>query len=356
MRCVHAAASLFVSLANLESKWLRSRLSSIPVDRPIYILGLPRAGTTISAQMLADHPETATHRYSDFLLPYLPYWWNRLTPKIPVNNMREPVERNHRDRIFVTRDSVEGVEEIFWKHFFPGLQKSTHSNILDVRHANPGFENFFKDHIRKLLLVRGRKRYVTKNNPCVVRMKYLQHLFPDVRILLFIRNPADHIASMIKQDRLWDDIGKTSPREMQVHHMTGHFQFGGKHIPLNVGNDELAREICLCRDRGQLVRARALQWASVYGAVFDQLKNDEGLARAVCIVRYEDLCEAPGETISRILAHTGLCAEVFTPLRNTYVEKLSLPTYYRPDFTPQEVLEIATITREVSSAYGYNQK
>ena len=107
VRGVHAAAPLFVGLGNIESRMLARSLAAQAVDRPVYICGLPRAGTTITLQMLSEHPDVATHKYADFLMPYMPWVWNKVFPMIPVNAMKEPVARIHRDRIQVTRDSAE---------------------------------------------------------------------------------------------------------------------------------------------------------------------------------------------------------------------------------------------------------
>src|ERR1700733_7054444 len=85
VRGVHAGAPLFVGLGNLESRMLAGRLANVRVDRPVYICGLPRAGTTISLQMLSEHPDVTTHKYADFLMPYAPYAWNWIFPRVPVN-------------------------------------------------------------------------------------------------------------------------------------------------------------------------------------------------------------------------------------------------------------------------------
>ena len=102
------------------------------IDRPVYICGLPRAGTTITLQMLSEHPDVVTHKYADFLMPYMPYVWNQVFPRIPVNAMRKPVPRIHRDRIKVTRDSAEMGEEILWEHFFPHIHDETNYSVLDA--------------------------------------------------------------------------------------------------------------------------------------------------------------------------------------------------------------------------------
>jgi hypothetical protein len=353
VRFVNVAAPLFITLGQLESKFLASQMAAMRIDRPIYILGLPRAGTTISAQMLSEHPDVTTHRYSDFVLPYTPWWWNRVFPKLPIQALRSPVERVNRDRLQVTRDSSEGVEEMIWQRFFHHLHDSSRSNVLDDSTLNSDFERFFKDHIRKLLLVRGRSRYVSKNNPCVMRMRYLHRIFPDARFLLYIRNPIDHAASVLKQDRLFADLAHDDQRMIRMNKMNGFHEFGPNYVPVNAGNDAIVQEICRCRNEGRMVRARALQWASVFAFIIEQLKHDPELARAVCVVRYEDLCAKPGETIDRILAHTGLSAAAFAPVRAKYVSKLSLPDYYRPNFSVEERAEIIALTKDVAAHFGY---
>jgi Sulfotransferase family len=354
VRFVHATGPVFIKLGELESKSLASQMASVPIDRPIYILGLPRAGTTISAQMLSEHPDVTTHHYSDFALPFTPWYWNRLFPKLPINALRSPVERVNRDRVQVTRDSSEGVEEMIWLRFFHQLHDPSRMNVLSDSTTNSDFEKFFKDHIRKLLLVRGRSRYVSKNNPCVTRMRYLRRIFPDARFLLYVRNPIEHAASVLKQDRLFTDLAREDGRLMKMNRLTGFHEFGPNFVPVNVGNDAMTREICRCRDEGRLVRARALQWASVFGFVVEQLKNDPELARSVCVVRYEDLCVKPAETIDRILAHTGLPQESFAPTRGKYISKLSLPDYYRPNFSVEERAEIIALTKDVAAHFGYS--
>jgi hypothetical protein len=275
-------------------------------------------------------------------------------PKLPVKALRSPVERVNRDRLQVTRDSSEGVEEMIWLRFFHQLHDPSRSNVLDDGTQNADFETFLKDHIRKLLLVRGRYRYVSKNNPCVTRMRYLRRIFPDIRFLLYVRNPIDHAASVLKQDRLFGDLARDDQRLVRMNHMTGFHEFGPNYVPVNVGDDAVTLEICRCRDEGRLVRARALQWASMFGFIVEQLKHDPELARAVCVVRYEDLCTKSEETIDRILAHTGLPHESFAAVRAQYVRKLTLPDYYKPNFSTEERQDVIALTKAVGREFGYD--
>jgi len=354
VRTVHAGAPFFVGLGNLESGFLRRRLAATKVDRPVYICGLPRAGTTITLQMLSEHPDVATHKYADFLMPYMPYVWNKVFPRIPVDAMRKPVPRIHRDRIEVTRDSAEMGEEILWEHFFPHIHDEANYSVLDGTTSNPAFERFYDEHLRKLALVRERTRYVSKAIMCVVRMQYLRKLFPDARFLLYIRNPVDHVASLIKQDRIWAELEQSDPRQIEIIELTGHHEFGPHQVMANVGNPEELKEIRALFDSGQVAESRARYWAYVYGFVARQLDSDPELARRVCVVRYEDLCADSLPTIDRIIAHTELAPQSFAATREAYGQKLSFPDYYKPKFDAAQLSSIISATSGVAAKFGYD--
>lgn len=354
VRGVHAGAPLFVGLGNLESAMLARRIAGVRVDRPVYICGLPRAGTTISLQMLSEHPDVTTHKYADFLMPYAPYAWNWLFPKVPIDAMRKPVPRIHRDRIQVTRDSAEMGEEILWERFFPFIHDESQRSVLDRNTSNPAFERFYSEHLKKLLLSRQRPRYASKAIMCVIRMQYLLRMFPDARFLLYVRNPIDHVASLLKQDRIWDEIDREDPRQIEIIEMTGHHEFGERQIMANLGDAATLGQIHELRAAGRTARARARYWSYVYDFVLKQIESDPNLEKAVCIVRYEDLCGDSADTIDRILRHTELAPEPFAATRAQYNEKLSLPDYYRPKFDDRELADIVEVTDGVAARFGYD--
>ena len=163
-------------------------------------------------------------------------------------------------------------------------------------------------------------------------MQYLRKLFPDARFLLYVRNPIDHVASLIKQDRIWAELERDDPRQIEIIELTGHHEFGPHQVMANVGRPDVLREIRGLFDEGRWAQSRARYWAYMYGFVAEQLDEDPELARRVCIVRYEDLCTDSLATIDRIIAHTGLDPASFAQTRAAYGEKLSFPDYYKPAF------------------------
>ncbi len=67
----------WIKLGDLETSLMAGTIDPRPVERPIYIAGLARSGSTILLETLARHPEVATHRYRDFPFLFTPYLWNR---------------------------------------------------------------------------------------------------------------------------------------------------------------------------------------------------------------------------------------------------------------------------------------
>src|SRR5690606_3297213 len=104
---------------------LRERLDPLPADRPVYVSGLARSGSTILLELLARHPELVTHRYRDFPLVLTPHAWNWFVDRAGRAD-HVAKERAHRDRIKVTPESPEAFEEVLWMAFFPQLHSQEH--------------------------------------------------------------------------------------------------------------------------------------------------------------------------------------------------------------------------------------
>lgn len=336
----------------IETLILSRKILQCHIDSPVYITGLARAGTTIILEMLSKHPDVATHRYIHTPLTYLPYVWTNFAKK--TNVFTDPVERLHNDGIFVNRDSPEALEEVIWQGFFENLHNESISNVLDINASNSSFEKFYRNHISKMLLIQKKSRYLTKNNYNVARMEYLLKIFPNSKFLLIIRNPIDHIASLIKQNKLFEKMGVKDPRLEHFTRLIGHYEFGRKRKCINVGNFEMVQKLSkIWLKNSSDEKAWAMYWASIYSYVSDILNKNKKLADATLIVRYDDLVNNPSETIDKILEHTQLKKEKFMKIKNYYVKNLHKPTYYQAIFSKQTLKDIAEITDSTASLFGY---
>lgn len=339
---------LSIRLGNLESRLWADRMRDIDIARPIYVAGIARSGSTILLELLSRHPDLATHRYRDFPALFTPVFWNWFVDRAG-SAPQEAKERAHKDRIRVTPESPEAFEEVIWTGFFPKLHTSDGNAVLDADSDNPAFEAFYRDHMRKIIALRGGSRYLAKANYNVTRLGYLLKLFPEARFIVPMRDPVWHVASLMKQHDLFCREGMRDARV--THHLerSGHFEFGLSRRAPVIGNG--AAEVERLWREGDDVAGWAMLWALVYGHLAAALDADAALRAATKIVRYEDLCADPSTSMAAVLEHCGLAPEGIPERASA---EISPPGYYRPGFTDEEVAIIRDRTSAVASAFGYS--
>ena len=71
------------------------------------------------------------------------------------------------------------------------------------------------------------------------------------------------------------------------------------------------------------------------------------------LVRHEDLCAQPRQTIERILQHTELDPASFSDVRDRYAQRLGKPRYYRATLDDTELADLAETTAHVATRLGY---
>lgn len=330
------------ALARIESAVVGDLISDHPVTAPVFIAGVPRSGTTILVEILSGHPALTSHRYGDFPNVYTPYWRNWLAERVDPGT-REPVERAHRDRVMVTTRSPEAVEEVIWMNFFEHLHDPERSQVLDATTSNPRFERFYREHVSKLLAVRGAKRYLAKGNYNLTRLRYILKLFPDARFIVPWRDPTAQVASLVKQDRLFTRLSEQDPGVPVQLARAGHFEFGPDKRALNIGSRPQAEAIERDWAAGELATGWARYWAGCYEHLLDAIDPEPELRKAVLLLGYDEFCAAPERSIQRVLAHCGLDRDVFASTLAAYAGRITPPDYYAPDFDQREIASIQGI-------------
>jgi hypothetical protein len=258
---------------------------------------------------LSKIPGVGTHRYRDFPFLMTPWFWNRFLDLFRVP--QQAVERPHKDRIQITAESPEAFEEPIWQFFFPHLHSDAALHRLAGDRRFDEFESFFKDHIRKILLVRRRQRYLSKENYNVVRMEYLATVFPDARFIVPIRHPFTHVESLVRQHALFCDYARGDARVPHYLAAAGHYEFGPQRVPIRLSH-EIGDRIRAAWECGEDAAGYASQWAEIYRFVDHLRSAASDLSRRILVVRYEDFCARPQEVMRGILQHARLDAwEVF---------------------------------------------
>ncbi|MBS3794143.1 MAG: sulfotransferase [Candidatus Thorarchaeota archaeon] len=352
-KLVHSNPQIGDALHGLESRYLNSKLNKTRIEKPIYVVGLARAGTTITTQMLGEHNKIATHTYLNMPMPYLPYWFRRLVSNTSI--MTKPTERLHKDGLMVTRDSSEAVEEIFWQRYFQETLEENESSIINHNGDNTKFERFYMSHIKKLLLSHGASRYACKNNYNVARMKYIQSLFSDAKFVILVRNPFSHIASLVKQDMVLERLKHENPFLQDWTKIIGHRDLGSWKICINLDDGDTVKSIRkLWSENGTYVKGWALYWSYIYRHIHNRLQNDEKLNRNSLVVNYEALCKSPKHMIDGIFKHIEINDRDFRRVREDYAELLHEPGYYSVEFSHGEKKDIIEATSSTAKEFGYD--
>jgi hypothetical protein len=329
---------------NLESRVLGEVLDPIAIEKPIYIAGLARSGSTVLLETVAAFSGVASHRYRDFPFVFTPYWWNKYLDATP-RKTSEPRPRVHADGLAVSPESPEALEEPLWMAFFPRCHDSAESQVLDTTTQRPDFEKFYRNHLKKVLAIRSGNRYACKANYHVSRLEYLLKMFPDARFIVPIRRPRDHVASLMKQDNLFCEGETRHPRSLLQMQSCGHFEFGLDRRAINFGDCNAVKDVEQLWAGADAARGWARYWSSAYGFLAERLRVNPALRNATQVVWFEDLCEQPLEMVERIVQHCELDANPF--VCRAQASRLHAPTYYRPNFSRDEDAAIEEETAEV---------
>jgi len=221
------------SLADMEDRMHAKRMESIAIEKPVFITALPRAGTTLLLDFVARQPGFVTHTYRCMPFVLCPILWDSVS-----RGFRRPAagkERAHGDGMIVSYDSPEAFEEILWKAFWPKKFTPDRIALWTQADRNPEFEQFFRNHIRKLIALgqspnrapnRAGGRYVSKNNANIARIRLLRRIFPDCVFVVPFRDPVDQAASLMRQHRHFTTIHASDAFARYYMETIGHFEFG----------------------------------------------------------------------------------------------------------------------------------
>jgi hypothetical protein len=333
-------------LGDCESTLLAPRIAHIVITKPVYVCGLARSGSTLLHEVIAAHPGVATHRIKDYPFISTPYWCRSASP---VRRATAARERPHRDKMMITPESPDAIEEMLWLAFFPHCHDPKRDNRLQAQDRNLRFDAYYLNHLRKLLLVESASRYVAKANYHVARLGYLLRLFPEARFVIPIRSPVGHIASLARQHQWFSAGHRESPRSLAVMQQSGHFEFGLDRRPMNLGDGDHVRQIESAWASGNEILGWAHYWDMVYRYLADLLEAHPEIGRASIVVRFEELCQHPRGVLQRVLEHCNL------PHTTTIIDKFApgirCPNYYQHSFTAGDLATIQAATANTAQRW-----
>src|SRR6185436_2307720 len=79
------------------------------------------------------------------------------------------------------------------------------------------------------------RRYLAKNNANIARIALLARLFPACRIVIPFREPASHVASLMRQHSRFTALHAADRFALDYMNWLGHYEFGAALRPIDFG-------------------------------------------------------------------------------------------------------------------------
>ncbi len=225
-RLAFASWPIQAALADVEEIAFKARLAQVRCERPVFVAGLPRAGTTLILQLIEAAGGFASYRYRDMPFLLAPMLWAELTRGAArAGGARE---RAHGDGVTIDVDSPEAFEEVVWRTFHPERYRAAAIGPWPAA-VDREFDRFFRLQMRKIIALRGDGRplrYLSKNNGNIARLTAIARMFPDAVILVPYRDPLGQARSLLRQHLNFLALHAADPFTSRYMEAIGHYDFG----------------------------------------------------------------------------------------------------------------------------------
>lgn len=297
-RFAFATTAAFKGLADIESRLFRRRLAAIDVRRPVFIAGLPRAGTTMLLRALAGVGPFASNSYRDMPFLLTPLLWESLSRRLP--RREAAMERAQGDGVVVSRDAPEALDEVVWRAFWAAKYRADRIEPwpADEDDAHGEFAPFLNSHCAKTIALRRQQglpasRYLSKNNANLGRIGKILALQPDAAVVVPFREPRRQAASLLRQHRLFLEIHAKDAFARRYMADVGHFEFGANLRPIDFGG-WLGTVDGAPDAAAQHLDFWLRYWCAAYDHALAEARDN------VVFVSYEDACARPLETLASL--------------------------------------------------------
>jgi len=300
-------------------KMLKNQIALVKIDRPIFIIGVERSGTTLLYSIMANHPEL--------------YWLSRLDSVVPNNPcisslVRRAVSALVKTRYIAVPGAISRSEGLlppseclpYWRRIFHWGSEDNYL-IDDDYFAETDVENnikaFLHHDLKARLFWMRKKRLLFKWPGFSLKIRFLNTVFPDALFLHMIRNPVTNFLSLIR--------AKEESEE----------KFWGIKIP---------------GWRNLLSADKRLQAAMQIKVTLETIEEDVSKVRVhdrYLQVRYESLIDSPKETLMQILR---FCDLRYVPEIEEATKGIRPQRREAPKNIPDDVGDILW---SIAARYGY---
>jgi hypothetical protein len=305
----------------------------LSVERPVFIIGHPRSGTTMLHRSLTSADDFVVFKFWHLLVP-------SLTSRKLVGPLMDNLIRQGKDVItpknmghLFSLGAVDEEDFLFLFHaltqFYPllsGLAFSEHDfddivfcDALPAKLRRQSMA-WFDGCLRRQILFTGRQRVVTKMNYSALRVRTLLEAYPDARIVYLVRSPLD-----------------TIPSHLSLHQNACYHQWGKDRIPPAVLN--------------RYIQRRYEHNVSLYRYVEDLLAAGDLPESQVITVRYEDMMQDLEGEVGRVAAFCKL--DLSDALRRSIAEQANVQRGYKREHSNHKMEDFGLTRADVLRDLGF---
>lgn len=255
---------IFNFFSNIETNTF-NKFKSHTIEKPIYVCGLARSGTTLLTHLLNYFKNLGSAQYKDMPFINTPLFWNS------VSNLyygkKKDFKRFHGDSMNINLNSPDSFEEIYW---------------LNKDH---NFEITYKNFIKKILILRRSNRYLAKNNNLISRIDELEKLFVNPKIIVIYRDPIKTVESLTKVNKKIYESNDKKKISKYLKYI-GHNEFGlYKNFQNPNKNNVYIENARLLWNNNKYYDAYMLEWIQISEYILNNLINNKN----IFILNYDDL-------------------------------------------------------------------
>ena len=247
---------LFNYLAEIENN-LNSKIKKININKPVFVCGMARSGTTLVTSFLNSLGTLGSPTYQDMPFINTPLVWNYFSKFYYGKNRN--FKRYHGDDLVINLNSPDSFEEIFWIN------------------KNKNFDSIYKNFIKKIIYLRKSNRYLSKNNNLISRLNYLTSKFSDAKIIILYRNPLDTISSLVRVNQKIIDSDKNKIISKYFRNI-GHQEFGYyKNFQNPEGDEDYFNYVNKLWEEKDFKNAYRYEWINVYNYIQKYFSNNKNI-------------------------------------------------------------------------------